>query len=389
MTLFDEQTNGYSGPTKLGESSFAFLNRSVQPKEQAVRERLELWFLRYPAANQNSLRARLRSEVDQEHDAAFFELLLHELLLRLGCRVEVEAPIPDKRTKPDFLVEDPSGLKWYLEAVTVSAMPSLVTGAQRMMASLCDWLNDRLPRRDYLLLVFYTGSPSGSPPKKPMLKFLRDKLGSCDYPTVLGASRSRGYQALPCWVYPWGACRVQFQLIPRKESAREDASVPVLCHPNLAREASLEQMVNRIRDAIMEKARKYGRLKKPFVVALNVPNWHVDSVQFMLALFGWDDLAHGFSEGPELVKLGMPRPKGVWLQGTSAKGACYTRLSAVVCCSYLTPWNLGESDLRLYNNPWAAHPYESVLNRLPLCVTHKDGRSERSGGLSLAGILAD
>ena len=236
MRLFDEQIRSYLRAPEYGEATFAFLNRSISPQEGAIRERLESWFLRYPESNARNLRERLRSEDGQQHNAAFFELLLHEFLLRFGCRVEVEAGGSSRTTKPDFLVEDPCGLKWYLEAVTVSAKPSPTREAQQIVNSLCDWLNERLPRRDFLLFVSYTGNPSGSLPRKRVLKFLLDKLGSCDYSTVLGVSRTRGHAALPSWEYPWGACRIRFQLVPRKESAREDARVRVLGYPNLARE---------------------------------------------------------------------------------------------------------------------------------------------------------
>jgi hypothetical protein len=389
MRLFDEQIRSYSGAPEYGEATFAFLNRSNSPQEGAIRERLESWFLRYPESNARNLRARLRSEDDQQHNAAFFELLLHELLLRFGCRVEVEAGGSSRTTKPDFLVRDPCGLKWYLEAVTASAKPSPTREVQQIINSLCDWLNERLPRRDYLLHVFYTGEPSGSLPRKPVLEFLLDRLGSCDYSTILGVSRTRGHAALPSWEYAWGACRIRFQLVPRKESARGNARVRVLGHPNLAQETLLGQMVDRMRDAISEKAGKYGRLEAPFVVAVNVPHWSVHPVDIMLALFGWDDVAYGFSVGPDLMKLGMPPPRGVWLEGASDHGKRYTRLSAVAFCSHLSPWNIDDNDLCLYNNPWAAYPYDSVLNCLPRCVTFRDGRSERVGGLSLAQILAD
>jgi len=389
MNLFDKMIRSDSGPKKDLEPTFAFLNRSGRPRDQTIRSRLESWFARYDTGKQKPLLRRFRSDDDRDHHAAFFELLLHELLLCLGCRVKVEAPISGETTTPDFLVKDPSGFWWYLEAVTVSATFRATAKAQQVMESLANWLDENLPHRDFLLLVFYTGTPSGSLPRKALLEFLRDKLRAVDYLTVLGATRSQGLSAAPHWVYQWGACRIEFQLIPRAERAREDSSVQVLHHPNSLQIIRMDQMVNRMRDALRKKARKYGRMVKPFVVALSVPDWDVDSVQFMQALFGWDDLAHGFSVGPELMKLGMPRPSGVWLEGSSHKDVRYTRLSAVACCSYLTPLNLGGREFCLYNNPWAAHPYESVLNCLPRCITLKDGRSERVKGLSLAQILAD
>jgi hypothetical protein len=59
--------------------------------------------------------------------SAFFELFLHELLLRLGCNVEVH---PDPGTgssrRPDFLVTDPDGQQFFLEAVLATDLPQAV-----------------------------------------------------------------------------------------------------------------------------------------------------------------------------------------------------------------------------------------------------------------------
>lgn len=346
---------------------------------------MESWFACYPPSQRERLRSRIRSEDDGQHDAAFFELLLHELLVRLGCRVEVD---PERGSRPDFIVDDQKGLRWYLEAVTISADPAFATKAQGVMNNLCEWLNERLPRRDFLLLVSYIGRPSGSLSRKDLLDFLVAKLSGADYEEVLKDTRNKGTYAGPCWKYKWGDCGIRFQLIPRAEPARRDDSVPALGYPNYEVEMNMDQMIDRMRKAIVKKARKYGGLRKPFLVAINVRRWPLNPIEFMMALFGWDDVAYGFTKGPEMSRLGMPRPSGVWLEGFSSGGIRYRRLSGVLCCSLLDPWSLEQASVCLYNNPWANYQYESVLNRLPRCVTRADGTSEEVAGLLLADILA-
>jgi hypothetical protein len=118
MRLFDEIHRTDSSPAFPGEDSFTFLNRIESPYWARVRAVLEQWFGKYPAHQQRDLRARLRDALPQLHFAAWWELYLHELFIRLGYAVEVHPPSPSATSKPDFeLRRDATSL--YLEAVTV------------------------------------------------------------------------------------------------------------------------------------------------------------------------------------------------------------------------------------------------------------------------------
>lgn len=334
------------------------------------------------------MRERLQSEDEQQRDSAAFELSLHELLLRLGCQIEVEPQVPRIQGRPDFHVWDPKGPECYLEAVTVSAEPKPRRASERAMRSLCDWLNRKLPRQDFLALVWYSGRAPVSFSRKKVFNFLMEKLGSVSYQEVLELTRSRGLLAAPYWTYRLPGCAISFQLVPRAEHARGNQRVPVLQFPNCGDEINLDQMVERMRDGVLEKAKKYRGLDKPLVVALSVPKWPITHVDVMLALFGWDDVAHGLTEGPELVKLGMPRKHGVWLEGPSIDGIHYRGLSAVLSWMDLNPGPAGKMDFCVYNNPWAAFPYEGALNLLHRCMIGTEGRSDHVLGLSASDTLS-
>jgi hypothetical protein len=74
MLLFDDGERSYTGYRVPQESSFAFLNRSGQPKFERTRILLENWFQKYPAAHQVALGTGFRSNEDTQHWGAFFEL---------------------------------------------------------------------------------------------------------------------------------------------------------------------------------------------------------------------------------------------------------------------------------------------------------------------------
>ena len=102
-------------------SSFQMLNRFDWPGSKGIRTRLDSWFQRFPVSlARRSLRSRFRSDNDHEHEGALFELLLHELLMRLDCSVVVDPVIADTNATPDFLVKQRHH-RFYLEATMVGA----------------------------------------------------------------------------------------------------------------------------------------------------------------------------------------------------------------------------------------------------------------------------
>src|SRR5438046_1598069 len=106
LTLFDVCDRTRHDHARYSEAHFAFLNRSAWLEAIRVRERLESWFARYPMAaddpgrERRDLRGRFRSPNDAVHFGSFFELLLHELLLGLDCRVFVHPPAPNSARRP-------------------------------------------------------------------------------------------------------------------------------------------------------------------------------------------------------------------------------------------------------------------------------------------------
>ena len=106
------------------ESVSTFLNRSAHPKIIEVRDRLQSWFERFPVEARQDLRERFRRDDDHTYHGAVFELLVHELLVRLGCTVEVHPEIPGTGSRPDFLARH-GDCPFYVEATVVNPKRSL------------------------------------------------------------------------------------------------------------------------------------------------------------------------------------------------------------------------------------------------------------------------
>lgn len=119
MKLFDEIERKDKDTKSYLESDFAYLNRSARLPIQKIRDVIEEWFSRYPEKEKLSLRNSFRSKKDDlQHSAAFFELFIHELLLRLDCEIlEIHPKVAGTNRSPDFLVKGNNNDRFYVEAV--------------------------------------------------------------------------------------------------------------------------------------------------------------------------------------------------------------------------------------------------------------------------------
>ena len=142
-----------------------------------------------------------------------------------------------------------------------------------------------------------------------------------------------------------------------------------------------------LRNALEAKATAYGDLPHPFVIAVNTLEY-IDDIDIMEALFGKEIWTIHFDKVPgDTVKEStMSRvPDGLW---TKKSGAANTRVSAVLLFQRFKVWDLENTQLRLYHNPWAKRPYEGALKSLPQAVA-QDNKMVKLEGQTLGELLAD
>ncbi|GLI03811.1 hypothetical protein Pa4123_90910 [Phytohabitans aurantiacus] len=124
MTIFSVTTRTDRSPAAHGESQFRFFDRVSGSYWDQVRDLIEDWFARLCPDAQADVQGRLRSTDNRQSKGAFFELYLHECLLRMGYSVTCHPELDGTSRRPDFLAEK-DGRRIYVEAR--SASPSNVT----------------------------------------------------------------------------------------------------------------------------------------------------------------------------------------------------------------------------------------------------------------------
>ncbi len=382
--LFDCFGHGDSSSRCCSESAFHFLDRSDRPGATAIRKTIEQWFLRYPSVHQARFRADFRSANDLQHRAAFFELLLHELLLCLGYSLDVHPVVNlDRGRRPDFLVTSAVDPPFVLEAVLASEESKRELAASSRIEAVIEQLNRRLKVRDFFLGVRIEGVPRTPVPSDRVLRFLKfqiDRLNASGQPVVFVSADQGLY---PRWPYEHDGCVLEFFPIPRTVSSKTgDSGRPIGLITSDARWRNASAV---IKDAVRKKSNRYGDLGQPYVVAVNV--WGelglIDRSDIVSALFGNEQWIVSKSSGEWKVDRCARALNGVW---TSGAGPLCTRVSAVLVGSLVSPWSIHNSEMYLCHNPWAKKPYCGALTRLPQAVP-RDGHVVWTEGDSLSRVL--
>jgi hypothetical protein len=346
--LFDDVARTDLAPASHGEPHFPYLNRSGRPYASKVREVLEEWFVRYPADGQSELRTRFRSAEDRTHSAAFFELYVHELLVRQGNTVTLHPVIPTGAKRPDFLVETAGGERFYCEATVAFDASHTESAGEKRLNDLRDALN-KVDSPNFFIELNTDGVPVNPLPLKDIRRQVAEFLASLD-PDAIAAQLTGGaeLQDLPAMSLTFDGILIDVRGLPKSPGSRGKEGVRSL--GVISTEGGFVDDAAAPRDAAIRKAAKYGDLDLPFLIAVNAPSQHLDRIDIMEALFGKESYAMSPDmKEPRLVR----QPNGLW---HGPKGQRYTRVSGVMLVSSLVPSSVGVAMPWLILNPWAKKP---------------------------------
>jgi hypothetical protein len=360
--LFEQPDQPTGGPAAYSESQYVYLCRSARPEAARVRHVLESWLAEYPRAHRRDIVPRLRARDDEHFLAAFFELYVFVLLKRLGHRIHVH-PRAGRRTsrrRPDFQAVGPDGSSTVIETVLAYEESAKQRATKRRIAQAYDAL-DRLDSPDFFLWIRLEGTPGSSVPGRKLRSEVARFLASLDHGLVLKTFQEHGLDALPVLAFRHDGCVFKISPFPKSNGARGKSGLRPVGVMGLDGARFVDHKAP-TRDAVKEKARYYGRFRRPFVVAVNAPDHHLDKIDIMEALFGSETFVlrggQGVQSEPEMIR----QPDGAWV---GPRGRTNTRVSAVLVVSSLTPWSAAAYSPELYLNPYARYPYVGPLLTLP------------------------
>lgn len=372
VTAFDDIERENEGPANHLVSQFDYLNNSGRPEAVAIRDLIDTWLTNYPTQNRPDMIQRLRSREDTLHLSAFFELILHALLLQQNFTVVEVEPVLANGKAPDFLVEAPDGTRFYLEATLASGMDNVAAGADRRMREALQAI-DNVNSPDFFLHLHTQGIPSQPIKIRLLQSSLQRFVNSLDYRAAVEAAEA-GKPPACIWQYDEHGAHFTIRPLPKNTRRADGRAIGgrVLLGRDIRPEIA-------IRSAVVGKAGRYGETDFPLVIAVNALENFASITDAIDALFGTVSII--------VPEVGEPRktrnPDGAW--GGPTKPV-YTRSSAVLFVERLSPWSVGQRRLHLILNPWARNP----LPELPLGVeVHRAINEElvTQSGQSLAEVF--
>lgn len=122
----------------------------------------------------------------------------------------------------------------------------------------------------------------------------------------------------------------------------------------------------KLRNKLIDKAKKYGALHMPFIITVNSMNSFSNEITIREALFGTEEIvvSKQIESNPKL--LVRHKRDGLWTN--NPKKPSNTHVSGVLVIEKLYPWSIHTTKARLYHNPWATYPLNRELTELPQAI---------------------
>lgn len=343
VTIFSPGARDDPSPASHGESHAQFLDRVSGPYWDQVRDLIEDWFSRLCPDAQADLLGRLRSKDDRQSKGAFFELYLHECLLRMGYVVTCHPQLAGTKRRPDFLAEK-GGRSIYIEARSASSSDVSVGNAARLNA-VYESL-DKLDSPNFFLwidVVQQGVAPLRSRHLRGRLETWLAGLDPDEHTLVAGKRR----EDQPGYVHEDAGWRIDFRAIAKSPGVRGRAGVRPLGIFG-GGEAHWVQDEERIRGALIDKGSAYGALGAPFVVAVASNSVSSDDDAILNVLYGTEVVELRTNpDGTESTAM-VRKPDGYWYRGD-----CWDHrgVSAVLMVKNLHPAFVSKQQHTIWEHP--------------------------------------
>lgn len=378
MKLFDDKIKRVARYAKYSESYYEYLNISATPEFIAIREKIEEWFTHYPEEEKHEFIKRFQIDNNEQFLSAFFELLLHELLLKLNYKIVVHPYLSHNKKRPDFLVRNNSGEEFYLEVAIATSLSQEEMGKKKLLNTVFDIINE-VKTFNFFIGVEINKLPDKPIPVSNLKNFLQKKLDELNPDYCEDIINKFGLDAIPKWDFNYNGFEIRFKPIPKDKSYRHKQTtnpIGMVLYP-----FQFIDSIKPILTALKYKAKKYGKLDKPYIIALNLLDRSVHKEDIFESLFG--SIIYNYDIENSCFRNSNSLPIGFWY---SKKGPTYSRVSAIILALNLYPWSIAISDFKIYHNPWAKDPYSGNICIFPQFKLSVD-KYEEIPGISINKIL--
>lgn len=306
---------------------------------------------RVPEPDRTTWYGRLTSKLDHPHFSTRLEIQLYDYFKAFGWQVQIEPTLPETNNRPDFLIG--RGVEELIVEAKTVLDPKSMAEQETRLYELADSLTGSLKRS----VSIHPGRelpPISLPPKiiaaeiERMASNAKEEL--MEFP-VTGEHRGYAFDL-----------EVMVLLDEKPSESADIGSMMTLFHSSDSNNGG-----QRIRSEIIKKAKKYGNLDIPFVVAV-WPRFRLYNSSLedefnddSIALAGDEEWLADWSNTWRMSR----KRNGVFTLQQADATPRYCRISAVIMCNFT--YNDGPRySHRMYHNPFAKYPVNShVFKGIP------------------------
>lgn len=362
-SFFDDKEREKNRLPFHSESPFDYINDVDRPACQNIRAELDCWLNRIEGIQeQRRMIQDFRSKDWRSQNGAFFELYLHELMLRLDLKVKMHPTLTGQATSPDFLILDKDGRPlFYLEACIAGA--SAEEYQNEMLSSLIYDAINQIESTLYFIGVEIIDCGAEAPRLRSLKRFIDEHLETLDPNDIkLNQEHPDRYD------FFWGSDGWNVRLIPiaKNRPTKKGRTLGTIYSSG-----SIDT-VRKIRNKVKKKA-KYGQLDLPLILGINVfERGSIDDYDVTAALFGNEAVRVAEKQGGGYESQLTRISNGSFIfkhQGT------FTRFSGILVGDGINIWNVQASDMKLWHHPFAHLPLPNAV--LPFAQKIPDHTSGR------------
>lgn len=351
---FSPRTSFYS------RSHYEYLCAVNEAGTEELRNILEDWYSKIPSSAKKDIKNRFCSEDEIQHQGAYFELLIHQLSLKHGYSLSPHPNLEHSSYKPDFSAQSTDGLDFFLEV----NVPQLVTTQKSNMSKeanrLLDDLNKHINSSAWRVGAQVIETTQRTPSARRIAAEVTEHLSLLEANQAAPKNTSLSTKS-PELIVQQNGWKIRFFFSP-SEYNRAVSGISSTLRSYDSRDRCV-----RLRKALRDKSKKYGRPGKPIVLALNTPV-HFSSKEIEEVLLG-DEI---YTFNPDNSNI-YRKSNGFWNPKVE-------HISAVILGRNLEIWNLKEARLCVYHNPNAKINLPKLFHRLPYSMLGRDGRLEEISG---------
>lgn len=178
-------------------------------------------------------------------------------------------------------------------------------------------------------------------------------------------------------------CVLRISVVPKSEKIRGVVKPGDRAVGGIIREARWVDSRTALREAIKKKARRYGPVRRPLVVAVNGADQRLDRITIMEGLFGQETYSFCYPDGFDEEPMFSRALNGAWV---GPRGPINTRVSAVFVVSSLLPWTVNVREPAVYHNPWARNPCQEAFHLLH-SYRHEGSKMALHKGVPIGDVL--